>query len=238
MGGLRQPGARTSRRALGAFPLTHCSAETGRLVAPAPPEDGERRAVFVEPLRPAVVLGSAQPVALADAGHAERAGFDIVRRRSGGGAVLVAPGAQLWLDVFVPASDPLFDHDVVASSRWLGELWRDVLRDAGVPAAALQVHAGGLVATASSRLVCFAGLGPGEVTLEGRKLVGCSQRRTRAGAWFHSMVLLEARQHELAELLVLEPSERAELGRAVRAGTTAVGLSAAELTERLSAALA
>lgn len=237
MGGLRQPGARTSGRALGSFPLEHCSAAPERLIAPAPPEDGARRAVFIEPRRAAVVLGSTQPVTLADTGRAEQAGFDVVRRRSGGGAVLVAPGAQLWLDVFVPVTDPLFDHDVVASSRWLGELWREVLSDAGLPAAALQVHTGGLVATASARLVCFAGLGPGEVTLEGRKLVGCSQRRTRAGAWFHSMVLLEARQHELAELLVLERAEREELARTLRAGTTAVELSTAELTEGLADAL-
>ena len=215
----------------------HCSAEPGLLVSPAPPRDGARRAVFVEPLRPAVVLGSTQPINLVDAGRAEQAGFDVVRRRSGGGAVLVAPGAQLWLDVFVPATDPLFDHDVVASSRWLGELWRDVLCDAGLPAAAIDVHVGGLVVTATSRLVCFGGLGPGEVTLEGRKAVGCSQRRTRAGAWIHSMVLLAARQHDLAELLDLPPWERQELARQLLAGTIAVAVSAAELTERLRDAL-
>ena len=41
-----------------------------------------------------------------------------------------------------------------------------------------------------SDLVCFDGLAPGESTIEGAKLVGISQRRTRAAArlqccWYH-----------------------------------------------------
>ncbi|MDP9389628.1 MAG: hypothetical protein M3Q48_17360, partial [Actinomycetota bacterium] len=46
------------------------------------------------------------------------------------------------------------------------------------------VHRGGLVASAWSAMVCFAGLGPGEVTVGGRKVVGLAQRRTREGALF------------------------------------------------------
>ena len=37
-------------------------------------------------------------------------------------------------------------------------------------------------------LVCFAGLGPGEVTVAGAKALGISQRRTRAGARFQCAV--------------------------------------------------
>jgi lipoate-protein ligase A len=41
-----------------------------------------------------------------------------------------------------------------------------------------------MVRTEWSELVCFAGLGPGEVTVGGRKVVGISQRRTRDAARF------------------------------------------------------
>ena len=51
-----------------------------------------------------------------------------------------------------------------------------------------EVHGGGLICTPWCSLVCFAGLGPGEVTLGGAKLVGISQRRTRAGARFQCAV--------------------------------------------------
>ena len=47
--------------------------------------------------------------------------LDLVRRRSGGGAVLVAPGVQVWLDVFVPNDDALAQPDVGKSFHWLGD---------------------------------------------------------------------------------------------------------------------
>ena len=43
---------------------------------------------------PAVVLGSTQPEATVDAGAAAAAGLDVVRRRSGGGAVLALTPAE------------------------------------------------------------------------------------------------------------------------------------------------
>ena len=54
-----------------------------------------------------------------------RAGLELVERRSGGGAVVVFPGAQVWLDLFVPVSDQLFDTDVVRASSFVGAPWRD-----------------------------------------------------------------------------------------------------------------
>ena len=53
-----------------------------------------------------------------------------------------------------------------------------------------------------SRLVCFDGLGAGEVTVGGRKAVGISQRRTRGWARLQSSIhLAEPRQELLATLL-------------------------------------
>ncbi len=59
----------------------------------------------------------------------------------------------------------------------------------------------GQAAARWSRLLCFGALGASEVTLAGRKLVGISERRDRAGAWFFSMALLEVQARDLAELL-------------------------------------
>jgi hypothetical protein len=63
----------------------------------------------------------------------------------------------------------------------IGDAWRDALIDLGGDPAALRVHRGDMVCTPWSNLVCFAGLGPGEVLVDDRKLVGLSQRRTRHG---------------------------------------------------------
>ena len=142
---------------------------------------------FLEASAPALVLGSAQPDTSIDRGACERAGVEVVRRRSGGGAVLLEPGEALWVDVIVPAGDPLWDRDVGRASHWLGAVWLAALADSGRAGAA--VHRGALVRTEWSSVICFAGLGPGEVTVGGRKVVGISQRRTRDAARFQCVAL-------------------------------------------------
>lgn len=131
--------------------------------------------------RPALVLGSTQRRTSVDAETLAAAGLDLARRRSGGGAVVVDPQASVWIDLFIPRHDRRWEDDVSRSFGWVGTAWARALRGLGVPA---EVHLGGLVRTAQSGAVCFAGLGPGEVTVGRTKAVGLSQRRTRAGARF------------------------------------------------------
>jgi lipoate-protein ligase A len=168
-----------------------------------PEPGGGVRAFVLEVDRPALVLGSAQPFELVDAGVARSEGIDVVRRRSGGGAVLLVPGAHLWVDVLLPRDDERWTDDVSASSLWLGEAWAAAL--GVVTGAAVEVHRGPMRRDQLSDLVCFAGLAPGEVTVGGAKAVGTSQRRTRAGARFQSVVHRQFEVDLLAQLLALEP---------------------------------
>ena len=100
----------------------------------------------------------------------------------------VAPSAQVWFDVWVPRDDELWDDDVVRAGVWLGEAWVRALDTLGAPG--FDVHTGRATCTSWSKAVCFAGVGPGEVTRGVTKLVGISQRRTREGARFHTSVPL------------------------------------------------
>lgn len=131
---------------------------------------------------PALVLGSAQDQSVVDAAACRAAGVDVIRRRSGGGAVLLLPGEVVWFDVIVPLAGtggpghgPM--SDIRRSMVWLGERLRDVMGRG-------TVHDGPLVATPWSRTICFDGIGPGELVVDGAKLVGISQRRTRHAARF------------------------------------------------------
>jgi lipoate-protein ligase A len=151
---------------------------------------------LLEATRPALVLGSTQPMAIV---VGETIGLDVVRRRSGGGAVLVEPGGVAWIDVVIPRADPLWDDDVGRAFHWLGDAWAAALGLLGVVGGV--VHRGGLVRTPQSDLVCFAGLGPGEVTVDGAKVVGMAQRRTRDGALFQCAVPLVWDPGRLAALL-------------------------------------
>jgi lipoate-protein ligase A len=203
------------------------------------PLDGQPAARVVRLLHPtgrAVVLGSAQPESDVNLEAARAAGTEVVRRRSGGGAVLVGPGLVTWVDVVVPAEDRLWEADVGHAFWWLGSAWVAGLADVGVPGA--EMWGGGLVRSRWSGRVCYAGVGPGEVLLGGRKVVGMSQRRTRRGALFQCAVPVSWDPVDLLDLLAVTAAERSagitELaGAAVGIGPAAAARLAAALLDRL-----
>jgi lipoate-protein ligase A len=192
-----------------------------------PVPDEPQRAVWVlEAIRPALVLGSAQRDDVADPEVAASLGVEVVRRRSGGGVVLVEPGAMAWVDVIVPADDPLWDYDIGHAARWLGRTWQAALVDLAV--GPTEVHDGALACGPLGRLVCFATVGSGEVTRpDGRKVVGISQRRTRAVARFQSAAYTRWDPEPLVRLLGLDADGR----RAVEAAAVGTGRSPADMVD-------
>lgn len=130
---------------------------------------------------PALVLGPTQRAAEVDRGVLDQFGLALAGRRSGGGAVLVEPGNGVWLDVLIPRGDPRWVDDIGRAFTWLGQVWVRALTSLGLDP---QIHEGPPDRGGMARRVCFAGLGSGEVTLGGAKVVGLSQRRTRSGARF------------------------------------------------------
>jgi lipoate-protein ligase A len=169
--------------------------------ARAVPDPVERAALVFDVDRPALVLGSAQRDDVVDHAACAAAGVEVVRRRSGGGAVLLEPGATAWVDLELPRGDPLWHDDVGRAAWWVGDALVGALVALGVHD--LAVHRGGLQRRRWGSLVCFAGLGPGEVTAgeDGPKVAGVSQRRTRAGARFQCAVALAWSPERLAPLL-------------------------------------
>jgi lipoate-protein ligase A len=180
-----------------------------------------RRGVHVlEPVRPALVLGSTQPADTADPTALRAAGVELARRRSGGGAVLLVPGEHVWIDVVLPAGDPLWLDDVEASAWWLGEAWAAALRSAAPAVGVPTVHRSGVTDRELGRWVCFAAAGPGEVLVSGRKLVGISQRRSRHLARFQCVVHRHLRPTATTSLLadVHGRPDRPRLDDALRDG--------------------
>jgi len=177
---------------------------------PSVTEDpGLARLAVCSVVRPAVVLGSTQDVSVVDLGRAARLGVDVVRRRSGGGAVLVTPDDPVWVDAWVPHGDPRWDDDVARAFDWFGDLWAEAL--AAVGCAPVTVQRGPYRARSPwGSLVCFGGVGRGEVVAaDGRKVVGISQRRNRLGAWFHGAANLTWDAAPLLDVLRLSAADRA-----------------------------
>lgn len=175
----------------------------------------------------AVVLGSAQSDSDVDRERAEALGLGVARRRSGGGAVLVGPGEVVWVDIVIPTGDALWVADVGRACWWLGEAWICALASAGLPGG--QAWRGPMLRSDWSDRVCFAGLGAGEVTLDGRKLVGIAQRRTRSGALFQCAVPIRWNPGPLVEVLRWRPGERQ------RAAADLTGAAAGIGTKRVDA---
>jgi lipoate---protein ligase len=185
----------------------------------SPPDELRPTAWMIEVEEPSLVLGSTQASDDIDAGRAREMGVRIVRRRSGGGGVLLVPGQHVWIDVWVPAGSRWWDDDVVRAGDWLGAVWVDALREVGLED--LAVHHGALVRSRWSSSVCFAGLGPGEVTARGRKLVGLSQRRTRD--WARFQCLVHRRWDAEAVFALLDDPEARSAGPGWETSVAAIG---------------
>lgn len=211
------------------FPVTRLSGGVAELHG-ASFVRAERRVLVMTPTAPAVALGSAQRDDVLDADALRRSGREVVRRRSGGGLVVLNPAEVAWIDVVIPAGDPLWSDDVGEAFLWLGELFADALVTVG----AIGGHAGCGGPGASDatprvfrgpmrhrdlgRIVCFAGSGSGEVMVGEAKVVGMSQRRTRSWARFQCLVHGRFNPAESAELV----SERT----LATVGTDRAGLTA------------
>jgi lipoate-protein ligase A len=165
-----------------------------------------RTLVVREVDRPVLVLGSTQAASTVDEERLENAGVRLARRRSGGGAVLVVPGSQVWADLWVPRHDALWSDDPRRMAVSVGAWWRSAL---ALEAAVL--HRGPSVPAWGDTLVCFAGVGPGEVLIGARKLVGLAQWRSRQGALVHGCVYRHWEPAPLLALLSLDEEPRRRL---------------------------
>lgn len=152
----------------------------------------------IEATDKALVLGSAQQMGDVDLDEAGRGGIDVVRRRSGGGAVLVDAADVVWIDVVIGRDDPLWQDDVGLGALWLGEVWCRVLAGLGHDA---EMHRAPMGRDSLARVACFVGRAPGEVLLGGRKVVGVSQRRTRHWVRMQCACLLRWDGATLVDLL-------------------------------------
>ena len=136
------------------------------------------------PRRPGavVVLGSTQPVEVLDDRAIERDGVAVLRRNGGGGAVLLR-SEDCWVELWLPAE--VAGDDVRATAALVGGWWAAALGELGVVTTR---HRGGMVDAAQGAVACFAGIGPGELLVEGHKLLGLSQWRAREGALVSSVL--------------------------------------------------
>lgn len=206
------------------------------LVTSQPDVDGRRLVCVCRPIAPAIVIGSTQSREQIDDAARNRLGYGLVRRRSGGGAVVVAPHAQAWVDLFVPRDDPLFESDVSRAARFVADVWSAAITSKLSESQPIRpIYA--VQPTPWSRVACFSGFGPGEVTVGERKVVGVSQRRDRSGAWFFTMALLKNAQSVLGYVLAFGEEQRTALVSDLSEHVGTLALAADDVEEALTKVL-
>ncbi len=122
---------------------------------------------------PAVSLGLLQPYDAVDAQACQQLGFDIVRRPSGGGAVLHQH--EVTYSVVTDGRLCPYGGSVLATYRWLANGLVAGLKLLGIPASLPERTN----ASAPSAAFCFARLTGADLEVAGRKLGGSAQARRR-----------------------------------------------------------
>ena len=140
---------------------------------------------------PTVSLGYGQPLdARVDRDACVRLGLGLVRRPSGGSAILhESPDRELTYSVVARGGDFPGAEDVLETYRVLGAGLVAGLARLGVEAQVVPRVRGAATQTPA---FCFARTGAYEIAVGGRKLVGSAQRRQGAAFLQHGSILLDA----------------------------------------------
>jgi lipoate-protein ligase A len=174
---------------------------------------------------PAVSLGRHQPLAEIDQAAVAAHGYDLVRRSTGGRAILHTD--ELTYSVAAPADEPRVRGGVMDAYLRLSNALLAGLQQLGLQAdkAAANTRTGPEVSAA-----CFEAPSAYEITAGGRKLIGSAQSRRARYVLQHGSLPLVGDITRLIELLALAPDEQERLRQqlAARAGTLAQALTVAD----------
>lgn len=134
---------------------------------------------------PCLSLGRAQPLANVDLEALHAAGFDLVRRPTGGKAILHAD--ELTYSVIAPESEPRVAGGVIESYRRLSQGLVCALEKLGVPRVEISQRA---EHRSLHSPVCFEEPSNYEITAGGRKVVGSAQMRAQGAVLQHGAIPL------------------------------------------------
>jgi lipoate-protein ligase A len=153
---------------------------------------------------PTISLGYGQRLdGRIDTRAAEDMGVGIVRRATGGSAILhEGPDLEITYSLTAAAGDFDGAGDLLDTYRWIGEGLRAGLRALGAPVEMVPVQPSD---PAAMPAFCFARTGSFELEVAGRKLVGSAQRRQGTAFLQHGSIMLGAEPERLRRVF---PGER------------------------------
>jgi len=148
---------------------------------------------------PSLSIGSFQKADELDTALMARRGIPLVRRPTGGRAVL--HDQELTYSVACPIPSPLFPSDLMGSYKKIGLCFIEGLKRVGVDAALVPVDRTARTGASSKNPLCFASPSWHEVLTGGGKLVGSAQRRLKASFLQQGSLLIRRDVDALVSLL-------------------------------------
>ncbi len=140
---------------------------------------------------PCLSLGYAQPIEDVDLDRLHERGWDLVRRPTGGRAVLHTD--ELTYSVIAPLNEPRVAGTLLESYQRLAKALVEALHLLVLP---VQVQEQAVVPAAqTTNPVCFEVPSAFEITVDGKKLIGSAQARRKEGVLQHGSLPLVRRHH-------------------------------------------
>jgi len=144
-------------------------------------------------------LGHAQPFADVDMNRLKQHGWEIVRRVTGGRAILHAD--ELTYSVIAPLNEPRVDGSVLESYNRLAQALLLAVKSLEIP---VEIKEGKSNNNPSPNPICFEVPSTYEITVNGKKLIGSAQARKKKGVLQHGSLPLTGDLARICETLVFE----------------------------------
>ena len=175
---------------------------------------------------PCLSLGYSQPFSDVDLSRLDQQGWDVVRRPTGGRAILHTD--ELTYSVIGPRTEPRLEGGLMSSYRRISSALFQALHLLGLP---VKVHAG-KNPLAHHQPVCFENPSDFEITVEGKKIIGSAQARKKEGILQHGSLPLSGDLTRITQALYYpSEQERKEAGKILlEKATTAASILNEEIS--------
>jgi len=148
-------------------------------------------------------LGHAQPFADVDMDRLQTYGWEVVRRMTGGRAILHTD--ELTYSVTGPADEPRLAGSILESYNRLAGALLAAVQDLRLP---VEMKEGKADSSGQTNPVCFEVPSTYEITVDGKKLIGSAQARRKDGVLQHGSLPLTGDLTRICQALVF-PNETA-----------------------------
>jgi len=152
--------------------------------------------------RPSLSIGYFQKASDIDTGYCAGKDYPVVRRLTGGRAVL--HDSELTYSISSPSGSPLFRDSLIETYTIISSALVHALKLNGIDAVSSFERAR---SSAQKNPSCFRSVSYGEITVNGKKVIGSAQKRFSNGFLQHGSILLDFNAAESGRVLKYDHNE-------------------------------